>query len=205
MEDCQSCCFLCFFFFLWMDPGNSRGELKTERPDSFLTPVYEKQSTWVHTFLFLSFRHMFNQFVHSNVHVIFKWTTSATFQAISSKSACRSSIMLSPVCFSSLCYTGTRGKTPALCRIGQNCSCWWTRGKKWVMMEASFEVNLSRAVNTTGSWREKGGNQKIGANGCGFKLMVDKSLSGCFHWIKFSWWMMGDVQTPFPDSCDYRQ
>lgn len=37
----------------------------------------------------------------------------------------------------------------------------------------------------------KGGNQKICANHCSFKLMMDKSLSGLFHLIKClhsGWW-----------------
>ncbi len=46
---------------------------------------------------------------------------------------------------------GLMGKIPALCLIGRELSCWWNG--KWVMMKASFEVNLSWTMNTTGSQR----------------------------------------------------
>lgn len=46
---------------------------------------------------------------------------------------------------------GAHGKILALCLVGRELSCWWNR--KWVMMKASFEVNLSWTMNTTGSQR----------------------------------------------------
>lgn len=51
----------------------------------------------------------------------------------------------------------------------------------------------------------KGGNQEIDANRCSFKLMMDKSLSGFFHLIKWSIVDDGDFQNPLPDSCENRQ
>lgn len=48
-------------------------------------------------------------------------------------------------------YTGAHGKIPPLCLTGRKLSCWWRR--KWVMMEASFDVNLSWVMSTTGSQR----------------------------------------------------
>lgn len=93
-----------------MDLEFSQGVLKAEQPDSFLTPAYEKQSASVHMFLLLPFCHVFNQFVHSNVHVIFKWTPSKTFQVISYKSACRSSIMRSPFPLAAFATQGLVGK-----------------------------------------------------------------------------------------------
>lgn len=45
----------------------------------------------------------------------------------------------------------------------------------------------------------KGGNQKIDANHCSFKLMVDKSLSGFFHLIECLIVDDGDLQYALPD------
>lgn len=51
----------------------------------------------------------------------------------------------------------------------------------------------------------KGGNQKIGANHCSSKLMMDKSLSSFFHLIKCFIVDDGDFYNPLPDSCENRQ
>lgn len=51
----------------------------------------------------------------------------------------------------------------------------------------------------------KGGNQKIGANHCSFKLMMDKSLSRFFHLIKCFIADDGGFQNPLTDSWENRQ
>ena len=82
--------------------------------------------------------------------IIFKFIMLALLQMIASDSAsARGSLSYALAACDA--RGGLMGKFPALCLIGRKLSCWW-KGK-WVMMEACFEVDLSRVVSTTGSPR----------------------------------------------------